>query len=64
LTAQAGKVKDPACGMMIDRAKAVREGNTLARDGVSYYFCSERCKKNFSAQPEHYLALNPSGHRP
>jgi RND family efflux transporter MFP subunit len=64
LTAQAGKVKDPACGMMIDRAKAVREGNTLARDGVTYYFCSERCKKNFSAQPEHYLALNPSGHRP
>ena len=64
LTAQASKVKDPACGMMIDAAKAVAEGNTLTRDGVTYYFCSELCKKKFSAQPEHYLALNPSGHQP
>jgi YHS domain-containing protein len=50
--------------MMIDRAKAVAEGNTVTRGGVTYYFCSERCKKNFIAQPEHYLALNPSDHRP
>lgn len=64
LAASAGKVKDAACGMMIDAAKAVAEGNTLTRDGVTYYFCSDRCKKNFGAQPEHYLALNPSGQRP
>ena len=50
--------------MMIDRDKAVAEGNSLDRDGVTYYFCSESCKKKFSAQPEHYLALNPSGQRP
>jgi RND family efflux transporter MFP subunit len=62
-SASAGKVKDAACGMMIDAAKAVAEGNTLDRDGVTYYFCSDRCKKKFSAQPEHYLALNPSGQR-
>ncbi len=55
------KVKDAACGMMIDAAKAVSEGNSLTRDGVTYYFCSERCKRKFSAQPEHYLAANPSG---
>jgi membrane fusion protein, copper/silver efflux system len=61
--AMAGKVKDPACGMEIDRAKAVREGNTLTRDGVTYYFCSDRCKKKFRAQPEHYVASNPSGHQ-
>jgi membrane fusion protein, copper/silver efflux system len=64
LAVRAGKVKDAACGMMIDRAKAVAEGNTVTRDGVTYYFCSERCKKNFIAQPKHYLALNPSDHRP
>ena len=64
LAATAAKVKDAACGMMIDKAKAVAEGNTLERDGVTYYFCSESCKKKFSAQPEHYLALNPSGQRP
>jgi Cu(I)/Ag(I) efflux system membrane fusion protein len=58
------KVKDPACGMMIDAAKAVAKGNTLTRDGVTYYFCSDSCKKKFSSQPEHYLALNPSGNRP
>jgi membrane fusion protein, copper/silver efflux system len=56
-----GKVKDAACGMMIDAAKAVSEGNTLTRNGVTYYFCSGSCKRKFSAQPEHYLAANPSG---
>lgn len=64
LAVGAAKVKDVACGMMINAAKADAEGNTLTRDGVTYYFCSQRCKKNFSAQPEHYLALNTSGHRP
>ena len=59
LTAQAGQVKDPACGMMIDASKAVSAGNTLNRDGATYYFCSERCKQNFTREPEHYLALNP-----
>jgi Cu(I)/Ag(I) efflux system membrane fusion protein len=63
VAASAGKVKDAACGMMIDQAKAVAEGNTLTRDGVTYYFCSDRCKKKFSAPAEHYLALNPSGTR-
>jgi membrane fusion protein, copper/silver efflux system len=64
LAASGGKVKDAACGMMIDAAKAVAEGNTLTRDGVTYYFCSASCKKKFGARPEHYLALNPSGNRP
>jgi len=63
VAASAGKVKDAACGMMIDQAKSVAEGNTLTRDGVTYYFCSDRCKKKFAAPPEHYLALNPSGNR-
>jgi len=57
-----GKVKDAACGMMIDAARAEKEGHTLSRNGVTYYFCSESCKKKFSSQPEHYLAANPSGH--
>ncbi|HEX8894373.1 MAG TPA: efflux RND transporter periplasmic adaptor subunit [Terriglobales bacterium] len=60
----AAKVKDAACGAMIDPAKAVAEGNTLTRDGVTYYFCSDRCKKKFDAQPEHYSAMNASGQRP
>jgi membrane fusion protein, copper/silver efflux system len=62
VAANTGKVKDAACGMLIDSAKAVADGNTISRDGVTYYFCSDRCKRKFSAQPEHYLASNPSGH--
>jgi YHS domain-containing protein len=57
-------VKDPACGMMIDPAKAEAEGNTVVRDGVTYYFCSTSCKHKFGQQPEHYVALNPPGRRP
>jgi YHS domain-containing protein len=60
LAANTDKVKDAACGMMIERAKAVAEGNIVTRDGVTYYFCSDRCKKKFGGQPEHYIALNPS----
>ena len=62
--ASAGKIKDTACGMMVDPVKARAEGNALTRDGVTYYFCSDRCKKKFDAQPEHYSALNASGQRP
>jgi RND family efflux transporter MFP subunit len=61
--ASAGKVKDAACGMMVDARKAIAEGNTLTRDGLTYYFSSDRCKKKFNAQREHYTRLNPPGHR-
>src|SRR5213082_1940956 len=55
LAAQAAQVKDPACSMTIDAAKATLAGHTLTRDGTTYYFCSERCKQNFQEQPAHYL---------
>jgi YHS domain-containing protein len=64
LAAITNKFKDAACGMMVDRAKAVIEDNTVAPDRITYYFCSERCAKNFGEQEEHYLALDPLGHRP
>jgi multidrug efflux pump subunit AcrA (membrane-fusion protein)/YHS domain-containing protein len=57
----ANTVKDAACGMTIDAAKAVAEGHTITRNGVTYYFCSDRCQRKFSEQPDHYLAANPSG---
>jgi YHS domain-containing protein len=49
--------------MMIDKAKSIAEGPTLTRDGVTYYFCSQNCRKKFGAQREHYLVQNPTGHR-
>ena len=54
------QVKDAACGISINSAKAIAEGNTIRRNGVTYYFCSDRCKRRFSEQPEHYLASNHS----
>jgi Cu2+-exporting ATPase len=41
----AEKVKDPVCGMMVDKSKAV----TLKKDGQVYYFCSEHCRTQFQA---------------
>lgn len=57
LAVRSGQVKDPACGMKTDAAKAASAGKTLNGD-------SRRCKENFSKQPEHYLALNPPQRRP
>lgn len=56
----ANMVKDASCGMTIDSSKAVAEGHTITRAGVTYYFCSDRCKRKFSEQPDHVLAANPS----
>ncbi len=42
----AEKVKDPICGMKIDKSQAV----TLQRDGKTYYFCSDKCKKAFQRE--------------
>ena len=39
-------VRDPVCGMVIDRDQAV----VLEKDGQVHYFCSEQCKRQFQAQ--------------
>jgi hypothetical protein len=36
-------VKDPVCGMTVDRRKALRE----VADGRTHYFCSEHCRQTF-----------------
>lgn len=41
-------VKDPVCGMEIDKALAKSRVTYL---GETYYFCSEECKKTFKATP-------------
>jgi uncharacterized protein len=42
LTTRRG-VRDPVCGMSVDRAKAIM----LEHDGRSYAFCSEHCRSRF-----------------
>ncbi len=40
-------VRDPVCGMTVDRAKAV----TAVVDGKTYYFCGAGCRDRFAASP-------------
>ncbi len=46
------KLVDPVCGMQIDPAKAAGKSEYK---GKTYYFCSDRCKKTFDANPEAVL---------
>ncbi|MGA0597223.1 heavy metal translocating P-type ATPase [Enterovirga sp. CN4-39] len=50
--AQAGKVKDPVCGMWVDPHTAKYRAE---HDGHPYYFCSAGCQAKFTADPERYL---------
>jgi P-type Cu+ transporter len=44
------KAKDPICGMLVDKATALR----TERNGRAYYFCSAGCQRTFEA-PESEL---------
>jgi Cu+-exporting ATPase len=44
-------VKDPVCGMTIDKETAA---GTSEYEGVTYYFCAPICKKKFDQNPQQY----------
>ena len=46
------KVKDPVCGMLIDKESAVA---TSEYKGTTYYFCAPGCKQKFDANPEEFV---------
>ena len=46
--------KDPVCGMDVDPKDATASGLTAAHGGTTYYFCSDDCKKKFTAEPGKY----------
>jgi Cu+-exporting ATPase len=46
------KVKDPVCGMVIDKETAAA---TYSHQGKDYYFCNKRCHEKFKEDPEKYL---------
>jgi Cu(I)/Ag(I) efflux system membrane fusion protein len=48
--------KDPVCGMNVD-PKATDAIKTQY-GGRTYYFCSEKCKKDFQANPDKYVHEN------
>lgn len=49
---QAAKVKDPVCGMEIDRDQAF---GMIRKGGKQIYFCSENCQNKFNAEPNKYF---------
>jgi membrane fusion protein, copper/silver efflux system len=51
-SSQVKMVKDPVCGMEIDSQSSTTL-KTIYK-GVTYYFCSETCKKSFEANPGKY----------
>ncbi len=48
--------KDPVCGMSVDPATAVHRAE---HGGQTYYFCAQRCKERFLADPQRYLQPSP-----
>ncbi len=39
-------VRDPVCGTFVDQSRAL----TTKRGGAVHYFCSERCRREYSRQ--------------
>jgi len=54
--ADAGKVKDPVCGMMVDPHATPHRAQY---EGKPYYFCSPGCQSKFQADPAKYTAQQP-----
>lgn len=54
--APASNVKDPTCGMEVDKSKAIASGYSIEYRGETLYFCSKVCKVKFEKEPERYLA--------
>ena len=55
LTVRRG-VRDPVCGMTVDRGKA----ETAVHRGKRHFFCGPGCKAKFEADPERYAATGAS----
>lgn len=54
------KVKDPVCGMKIEKEEAVEKVEYM---GKEYYFCSQECAEKFKDNPEQYAhQKNSHGH--
>ncbi|HKW25683.1 MAG TPA: efflux RND transporter periplasmic adaptor subunit [Terriglobales bacterium] len=50
------QVRDPICGMEVERARAKAAGYSATYRGQKYYFCSRGCKEQFERAHEKLLA--------
>jgi RND family efflux transporter MFP subunit len=53
--AHGAAARDPVCGMEVEEQAAKAAKLTTDHDGNTYCFCGDSCKKQFDAQPGHYL---------
>src|SRR5271170_5037630 len=53
--AKTALAKDPVCGMSVDPATARRKAEHGA---ATYYFCSDRCRDKFVAEPARFVATS------
>ena len=44
--------RDPVCGMTIAEKDAV---GTAEHQGITYYFCSEGCRRRFARNPSEFV---------
>jgi YHS domain-containing protein len=51
---EAPRKVDPVCGMDVDPNATTVE--RIDRKGVTYYFCSADCRRQFEASPEQFAA--------
>ena len=56
-----GGERDPVCGMTVDPAAAQYRSEHA---GQPYYFCSNRCRERFEADPASYLTAAPVAKAP
>ncbi|MBG53084.1 MAG: copper-translocating P-type ATPase [Rhodobiaceae bacterium] len=54
---QAPIVRDPVCGMIVDRATATHLVN---HQGERFYFCSTGCETKFTTDPDKFLGDRPA----
>jgi Cu+-exporting ATPase len=52
---------DPVCGMTVDEATALRWATDA---GAAYYFCSEKCRDRFAADPSAWVGARLGPPRP
>ena len=49
-------VKDPVCGLEVNREEAAAHRLKREYQGLSYYFCRDYCAQQFDKAPERYLS--------
>jgi P-type Cu+ transporter len=56
----AAKAIDPVCGMSVEVKPGAR---AEAFDGTTFYFCSDKCRTRFKADPWYYASGRAAGHK-